>query len=81
MRLAPAPSAPVNSLLRYSTAEGIDNLSAPTALAQLLDRISAPGNFVWDLYYDPADGGYGLNFVYVGRAGRVGNSPQTTFSH
>jgi len=81
MRWAPAPSAPVNSLLRCSTAEGIDNLSARTALAQLLDCISAPGNFVWGLYHDPAHRGYGLNLDYVSRAQRVGDSPQTTVSH
>jgi hypothetical protein len=65
------PSAPVNALLSYSTTEGIDNLTAHAALARLLDRVSAPGNFVWDLYYDPANGGYGLNFAYVGHAGRL----------
>jgi hypothetical protein len=65
------PSAPANALLSYSTTEGIDNLTAHAALAWLLDRVSAPGSFVWDLYYDPADGGYGLNFAYVGHAGRV----------
>ena len=63
------PSAPVNALLRYSTTEGIDNLTAHAALARLLDRVSAPGNFVWDLYYDPADGGYGLN-LHVNAASR-----------
>jgi hypothetical protein len=65
------PSAPINNLQRYSTAEGVDGLAARTALAELLDHASPPGSFVWDLYYDPADGGYGLNFAYVGRAGPV----------
>ncbi len=66
------PSVPGNKLQRYSTTEGIYNESARAALAQLLDSATPPGTFVWDLYYDPADGGYGLNFAYVGRAGRVG---------
>jgi len=66
------PSAPRNNLQRYSTAEGVDSQSARTALDHLLDSATPPGSFVWDLYYDPADGGYGLNFAYVGRAGRVG---------
>jgi hypothetical protein len=64
-------SAPDNNLARYSTAEGIDNISARSALMHLLDTSTPPGSFVWDLYYDPAYGGYGLNFTYVGIAGRV----------
>lgn len=65
------PSAPINNLQRYSTTGGIDNLTARAAIAQLLDRASPPRTFAWDLYFDPADGGYGLNFAYVGRAGPV----------
>lgn len=63
------PSAPVNSLARFHTAEGIEAQTARAALEHLLDGIMLPGSAVWDLYYDPADRGYGLNFAYVGPAG------------
>jgi hypothetical protein len=66
------PSAPDNILVRYSTMEGVDNVTARSALAHLLDSSTHPGSFVWDLYFDPADGGYGLNFAYVGPARRAG---------
>jgi hypothetical protein len=63
------PSVPGNNLARYRTDEGIENESARMALEHLLDKATLPGSFVWDLYYDPADGGYGLNFSYIGPAG------------
>lgn len=52
----------------YRTNEGIDKMSAQTAIERLLDKSSRTGNFVWDLYYDPGDKSYGLNFSYVGHA-------------
>jgi hypothetical protein len=67
--IAIGPSAPSNNLSQYVTSEGIDHLSARTALQGVLDRATPPVSFTWDLYYDPADGGYGLNFAYVGLAG------------
>jgi hypothetical protein len=60
------PSAPGNYLARYATTEGIINRSANAALQDLLDSATPRATFVWDLYYDPADRGYGLNFAYVG---------------
>lgn len=65
------PSAPANTLARYSTDEGVYNQTARAALAQFLDSATLARTFVWDLYYDPDDGGYGLNFAYVGFAGPV----------
>jgi hypothetical protein len=65
------PSAPINNLQRYSTDEGANNQTAGTALVQLLDRATPPRSFAWDLYYDPEDKSYGLNFAYVGLAGPV----------
>jgi hypothetical protein len=62
------PSVPANNLARYQTTKGIDNETARVALGELLDRSSAPGTFVWDLYYDPDDKEYMLNFGYVGLA-------------
>ena len=62
------PSAPGNYLERYITTEGIINKSANSALQDLLDSATPRAAFVWDLYYDPADRGYGLNFAYVGPA-------------
>ena len=52
----------------YRTNEGIDKMSAQSAIERLLDKSSRTGNFVWDLYYDPGDKSYGLNFSYVGNA-------------
>lgn len=56
-------------LHNYRTAIGIENLSARAAFEKVWDGASSPGSFVWDLLYDPADGSYGLNFVYLGPAG------------
>src|SRR5579864_293128 len=53
----------------YRTAIGIENLSARAAFEKVWDGASSPGSLVWDLLYDPVDGSYGLNFVYVGLAG------------
>src|SRR5579863_39509 len=47
---------------------GIENQTARAAFEKVWDDATSPGTFVWDLYYDPADGGYGLNFSYVGPA-------------
>ena len=63
------PSAPSNSLEGYRTAEGIDKMSARSAIEHVLDKASRPGSFVWDLYYDPGDKSYGLNFSHIGNAG------------
>jgi hypothetical protein len=65
------PSAPSNNLELYRTTEAIDNVSARSAIERVLDKSSGSGNFVWDLYYDPGEKSYGLNFVYVGAAGPV----------
>jgi len=62
---------PTNFLVRYHTAEGIENQPARSALGHLLDSISTPGRYVWDLYYDPNDNSYGLNFSDVGHSGFV----------
>lgn len=62
------PSAPGNALARYITTEAVINKSARVALQDLLDSATPQATFVWDLYFDPADGGYGLNFAYVGPA-------------
>jgi hypothetical protein len=64
-------STPANILQFYSTDEGVYNQTARAAVVQFLDRATHPGNFVWDLFYDPEDRSYGLNFAYVGRAGPV----------
>ena len=56
----------------YHTAIGIENQTARAAFEKVWDGVSSPGSFVWDLYYDPADGGYGLNFTYVGPAATPG---------
>jgi hypothetical protein len=61
--------APSNYLAQYRTTEGIDSMSAQSAIERVLDKSSRPGSFVWDLYYDPGDKSYGLNFSYVGPAG------------
>jgi hypothetical protein len=61
--------APSNYLAQYRTTEGIDGMSAQSAIERVLDKSSRPGSFVWDLYYDPGDKAYMLNFAYVGPAG------------
>lgn len=70
------PSAPGNSLSRYSSSEAVVNESARLALQNLLDHATPPGTFVWDLYYDPEDRGYGLNFAYVGLAAAPPGRPR-----
>jgi hypothetical protein len=62
------PSLPSNGLAQYRTTEGIDSMSARSAIERVLDKSSRPGSFAWDLYYDPGDKSYGLNFSYVGPA-------------
>lgn len=62
------PSAPGNYLARFETKDGITNLPAAKAIANLLDAASPKATFDWDLYYDPADTSYMLNFAYVGPA-------------
>jgi len=62
------PSAPSNNLARYVTTEGISKQTAENAVENLLDRLGAPDSFDWDLYYDPGDKAYGLNFNYIGPA-------------
>jgi hypothetical protein len=53
------------------TRQVVDSQTARAAIAGLLDSLATPGDFVWDLYYDPSDKAYVLNFSYIGRAGRV----------
>lgn len=65
------PSVPSNNLHEYRAAESIEHMSARSALEQLLDKSSLPGGFVWDLYYDPGDMSYGLNFSFVPSKGPV----------
>ena len=65
------PSVPGNYLAAYKTSAGIGRKSARSAIAELLDRASVRGSFDWDLYYDPSDRAYMLNFSYVGPAGPV----------
>ena len=43
-------------------------MPAAKAIANLLDAASSKAIFDWDLYYDPADRSYMLNFAYVGPA-------------
>jgi hypothetical protein len=62
------PSVPGNILSRHRSDTGVSNKSARVAIEDLLDRVSVPGSFDWDLYYDPADKAYMLNFSYVGPA-------------
>lgn len=62
------PSMPSNYLARFETKDGITTMSAVKAIANLLDAASPKAIFDWDLYYDPADKSYMLNFVYVGPA-------------
>jgi hypothetical protein len=51
--------------------QGLDSQPARTAFERVWDRASAPGSFVWDLYYDPSDKSYGLSFSHVGSSGPV----------
>jgi hypothetical protein len=51
--------------------QGIGEQSVRAAFEQIWDSVTAPGSFVWNLYYDPSDKSYGLNFSYVGYAGPV----------
>jgi len=62
------PSVPSNYLARFETKSGITNLPAAKAAANLLDAASPKSIFDWDLYFDPADKSYMLNFAYVGPA-------------
>ena len=59
---------PGDAGLHDYTTTGIENQTARAAFEKVWDNATSPGTFVWDLYYDPADGGYGLNFSYVGPA-------------
>ncbi len=70
------PSLPSNYLARFETKEGITNLPAANAIANLLDAASPKAIFDWDLYYDPADRSYMLNFAYVDPA--AVSEPTTT---
>jgi hypothetical protein len=63
------PTAPGNSLARFKTVEGIESQTARTAIENLLDKLAAPDSFDWDLYYEPGEKAYGLNFQYIGPAG------------
>jgi hypothetical protein len=65
------PSDPTTEKL---TAQAVEGVSARAAIGQLLDGLATPGAFDWDLYYDPADKSYGLNFSYVGPAGPGSNT-------
>jgi hypothetical protein len=65
------PSVPGNYLARYKSTEGIQGTEARLAIAQLLDAASVRDVFDWDLYYDPGDKAYMLNFAYVGLAAPV----------
>lgn len=62
------PSTPSNYLARFDTKDGVTNLPAAKAIANLLDAASPKAIFDWDLYFDPADKSYMLNFAYVGPA-------------
>lgn len=64
------PSVPSNYLARFHTSSGLEKKPAREAIAELLDHVSVAGSFDWDLYYDPADKAYMLNFAYIGPAGR-----------
>ncbi len=65
------PNAPGNSLAKYKTAEGVEGETAETAIEHLLDKLALPNSFDWDLYYDPGQKAYALNFDYIGPAGAV----------
>ena len=62
------PSVPSNYLARFETKKEITNMPAAQAIGNLLDAASPKAIFDWDLYYDPADKSYMLNFAYVGPA-------------
>lgn len=62
------PSAPSNYLARFETRDGITNLPAANAIENILDAASPKATFDWDLYYDPGDRTYTLNFASVGPA-------------
>ncbi len=62
------PSVPNNYLARYRTGVGLSSQTARKAIADLLDASSGKGTFDWDLYYDPGDKSYMLNFAYSGLA-------------
>jgi len=49
----------------------VSGQTARVALGHLLDNLATPGDFVWDLYFDPSDRLYVLNFSYIGAAGPV----------
>jgi hypothetical protein len=70
-KIGVGPSVPGNNLARYRTGKGIDQQPARAAIADLLDHASVAGAFDWDLYFDPTDKAYVLNFAYVGSAGPV----------
>ena len=71
------PSVPSNYLARFETKGGITNVPAATAIANLLDAASPKAIFDWDLYYDPADKSYMLNFAYVGSAAMLQTLPDS----
>ncbi|HUO24050.1 MAG TPA: hypothetical protein VMU61_00185 [Candidatus Aquilonibacter sp.] len=66
------PSDPTTTA---STNQAVDHQTARAAIGRLLDSLATPGAFVWDLYYDPADRTYGLNFSYVGPAAAPAQKP------
>jgi hypothetical protein len=57
---------PGNYLARFETKDGVDNVAAAKAIADLL-AASSKAIFDWNLYSEPADRSYTLNFVYVAR--------------
>ena len=59
------PSVPSNYLARFEIKDGITSQPAAKAIANLLDAASPKAVFDWDLYFDPADKSYMLNFAYV----------------
>lgn len=65
------PSDPTRTNI---TSQSADHQTVRAIIGQLLDGLATPGAYVWDLYYDPSDGTYGLNFSYIGPAGPGHNS-------
>ena len=61
------PSVTGNYSARFETKDEVNNVPAAKAIADLL---AAPSKaiFDWNLYNEPADRSYTLNFVYVGPA-------------
>ena len=55
----------------YLVTSPIQNQTVRSVLEQFWDKTSAPGSYVWDLYYDPSDKSYGLSFRCVRCAGLV----------